>query len=131
MPPRARTAGTPAAASRSTGVFARLKAEAGKGQPPVVPYVIDDVEPAIVIQAPTDTETQIGLAEVFDANGDFNIRDARRILELICGDSFPAVWELFRKEHISVMVQLIIDMSAHFGPTLTGDVPETANATPA
>lgn len=120
--PRSKAAAkTAGATAKQTGVFARLKAEAERSQPAPEPYVIDDADPPIVITAPTDTETQIGLAELFGSAGEFDIKDARRILELVCGDSFPAVWELFRREHVSVMVALIADMSAHFGPSLNAE----------
>lgn len=102
-------------APRPTGVFARLKAEAEEDRSePLEPYVLDDVDPPIIIEAPDDSERQLALAELFDSQGGFEVRDARRILQLVCGDAFDRVWELVRHEHISVLVKLIDDMGSHF-----------------
>lgn len=127
MPPRPRTAVKAAARvaiapkpAAKKGVFARLKAEAGKEQATVEPYVIDDVEPPIVITAPTETERQLGIAELFGSEGEFEVKDARRILELVCGDAFEQVWELVRREHVSVMLALITDMGQHFQAAISG-----------
>lgn len=99
---------------KPTGVFARLKAEAEADLPPVEPYVIDDVDPPIVIPPPDDADTQLELSELFGEDGEFQMRDARRILRLICGDAFDRVMEQFGKEHITVLLRLIGDMGRHF-----------------
>lgn len=119
--PRKRTTrpATKRTSAKPTGTFARLRAEAAKGQPAAEPYVIDDVTPPIVIEAPATTEQQIGLSQLFTSEGDFELRDARRILELICGDAFEAVWELLRKEHISVLTQFIAELAEHFGASIS------------
>lgn len=126
MPARQKTAASPTRAVRPvkattqpTGTFARIKAEADKQrldeQGPPAPYVIDDVDPPIVIQPPEDTERQLELAEMFDAGtGAFRAADARRILTLICGDEFDRVWDMVRHEHITVLMALIDDMGTHF-----------------
>lgn len=116
MPARPKTAKKAAAAVKPrTGTFARLQAKAKEGTPEVPPYVIDDVNPPIVIELPDTIEQQVGLADLFTMEGDFRIGDARRILELICGDAFPRVWELMRREHITVLVAFIHELGEHFG----------------
>jgi len=94
--------------------FAELRAEALKNRTPTAPYVLDDLDPPVEITAPTDLERTIGLAEVVSPTGEFAYRDARRILELFCGDAFPRVWELCRKEETAVMVALVNDILTHF-----------------
>lgn len=116
MPARPRTARAAAVAVQPpVGLFARLRAQADKQRTPLEPYVINDVDPPILIEQPATTEQQIGLAELFDNTGDFMLKDARRVLELICGESFPAVWELMRREHISVLVGFIQELGLYFG----------------
>lgn len=120
MPTRPKTAGkaaqavTTRPAPQPGGVFARLKAEAEKGRPPVEPYVIDDVDPPIVIAPPGDAESQFAFADLFAEDGSFAMKDVHRVLQLICGDAFDRVWQLVRKEHISVTLALIDDMGRHF-----------------
>lgn len=118
MPP-ARRSSAPAAAQ--PGVFARLKAQAEKDLPEVPPYVIDDVEPPIVIQAPTSTEQQIEIHQLFGNDGTFHVRDAELVLRALCGEAFPRVWEQFRREHVKVLIALIADMGDHFGELLQGN----------
>lgn len=141
MPPRARTTTKTSprtapkpSAPKSSGTFARLMAEAAKMRTNVEPYVIDDVEPPIVITPPDSVEEQIELAELFRFQGGFAIADARRVLQLVCGEAFPRVWELFRGEHISVLVALVQDITDHFGPIMTmpgaDDFPGGSGASP-
>ncbi len=108
--------------------FAELRAEALKGRAPTAPFVIEDVTPPIESTAPTDLERTIGLSEVVSPTGEFAYKDARRILELFCGDSFGRVWELCRREHTSVMTGLINALLDHFKADLDdvqgiGEVP--------
>lgn len=142
MPARPKTA---AAAARNvtvkakpTGTFARLKAEADADRPQVEPYVLDDVDPPIVITPPEDAERQMELAELFGEQGQFRMSDARRVLRNICGDEFDRVWELVRGEHISVLLALIDDMGQHFAAqgspadnVTEADFPGGSSASPA
>lgn len=133
MPPTKRAPAKAAAARQAPqGRFARLRAEAAKNRAPIEPYVIDDVEPPITITAPDDVERQIGILEMLGPDGDqFQVSDARRVLELLCGEEFPRVWELVRKEHISVLMELIADMGEHFGPALEAGMASAPGGSPA
>lgn len=95
------------------GTFARLRAKAAEDEQ-IEPYLIEDVDPPIEIAAPETAEQQLELAALFDNEGTFRVADAKRILSLICGDSFDAVWELFRREKVTVLIGLIQDMGRHF-----------------
>jgi hypothetical protein len=120
MPARPKTAASAArtvavkAKPKPGGVFARLKAEAAADRPAVEPYVIDDVEPPIVIHPPDDAESQLAAADLFNSDGSFQMKDARRVVQLLCGDAYERVWELVRREHVSVLLALIDDMGRHF-----------------
>lgn len=98
---------------KPVGTFARLRAEAAKatGAKPVEPYVLTQ---DVVIPAPETAEQQDAIMNIA-GEGAFLLKDAKRLLEVTCGDQFPAVWELVRHEHVAVMFQLIQDMAAHFG----------------
>ena len=104
----------PATSGAGSGTFARLKAKAAEQRPDIEPYVIDDVDPPIAIYPPEDADTQLEIAELFGSDGRFLIKDARRVLKLICGDAFDDVWELVGKEHITVLLSLIAEMGDHF-----------------
>lgn len=107
----------PSQTAPKQGVFARIKAEAeaDRGDEPVIePYVIDDVEPPIIVGAPETSEQITALGEMLSNDGKFTTLDARRVLAAICGAGFPAMWELVRHEHISVLLALIKDMGEHF-----------------
>lgn len=116
MPPRTRTQSRPAPkkAKPQHGLFERLRAEAAAAAPEVEPYVISDVEPPIVIEVPDSAEQQLALAAMFDNDGNFRLADAKAVLETVCGDAFPDVWELVRGEKLPVLLALIQDMSEHF-----------------
>lgn len=119
MPPArpktaAKAASRVAVKPKPGGVFARLKEQAAKDAPELEPYVIDDVEPPIVIEAPTDSAVQLEIAELFGEDGGFAMKDARKIIRLLAGDAFDRVMEVFGREHISVLLALIDDMGRHF-----------------
>lgn len=103
------------AKAKPQGTFARLRAEALQDALEIEPYVINDVEPPIVIEAPDTVEQQMALLEMFDNEGQFRIADARRVLETVCGESFDRVWELLRAEKLPVMLRFIQEVGAHFG----------------
>jgi hypothetical protein len=128
--PVAKTARSRPLRQSSGGLFERLRAEAVKSLPPIEPYIIRDVDPPISIAPPSSTEQQIALANLFTRTGEFQVRDARNVLEAICGETFPRVWDLVRKEHINVLVAFIQDMSEHFSGELPdeGDFPGGSEA---
>lgn len=115
MPPRTRnTAKPPAKAAAKVGTFARLRLQALADAPEIEPYVIDDVTPPISIPAPETVEQQLALMEVISSEGKFRIADGRRILTIVCGDQFDAVWTLVKGEKLAVLLAFIDDMSRHF-----------------
>lgn len=80
-------------------------------------YVINDVSPPIVIGPPSPAAAR-ALRRV--AAGAASPADARRCLEAVCGDQFDRVWGLVGREHVSVLVALLLDMAAHFGGRVRG-----------
>lgn len=136
MPPRQKKTAKPTEPAvredQPQGVFARLQAQADERRVEVEPYVINDIDPPIVIQPPNSIEQQIGLSELFSSQGEFRTRDARRVLQLICGDSFTTLWPHIKGKHISFLVALIRDMGEHFGGYLRnwddGDLPGGSKA---
>lgn len=110
---------SPKAAPKPQGRFARIKAEAAadRGDAVIEPYVIDDVDPPIVIESPETADQITVMGEMLSNEGRFTPGDARRVLQAICGDTddtFDRLWDLVRHEHISVLVALIHDMGEHF-----------------
>ncbi|GEL19363.1 hypothetical protein [Pseudonocardia asaccharolytica] len=68
-------------------------------------FVLKAGDERIVIEPP-DGETVVLLDEA---------TTGRRVLELICGDQFGAVWELVRHRHSGVLNKLARDIAKHFG----------------
>jgi hypothetical protein len=117
MPPTTRRSPRAAAkppAKPQRGLFERLRAEAMQEVPEIEPYVISDVEPPIVIEAPDTAEQQLALLAMFDNEGSFQLADAKAVLATVCGDAFPRVWELCRHEKLPVLLALIKEMGEHF-----------------
>lgn len=115
MPARPRTAAKAAAkVAVKPSTWARLKAQALADQPEFEPYPLDAVDPPILIPAPETVEQQVALMEMFTSEGQFRIADARRILHVVCGDRFDAVWAVVRGEKMPVLLALIEDISRHF-----------------
>lgn len=94
--------------------FADLVAKAEANRKTLPPYVIDDVDPPIVITQWDDLERTSGLQELVDEQGKFDPKHWRRILQLFCGDQYDRVWELFRRQHASIRQILIDDLIRHF-----------------
>lgn len=94
--------------------FADFEAEAYEGREPTPPFVIDDVDPPISIESPAVLEVQIELSEMVGPNLEYDASDTRRILELMCGDAFPAVWELVRRKHPRVFNAMAGALLEHF-----------------
>lgn len=106
--------------------FSDLKAEALAKVDPKPPFVLelDDDEP-IEITRWDDLERDIGLSELIGPNGEFLKKDQRKILQFFCGDAFDRVWELCRREHSTVMTELVNQLILHFKDDLD---PDAANA---
>jgi hypothetical protein len=138
MPPHARAAakaGALAAPPQQLGTFARLRAQAARDLPTIEAYVLDDVDPPIEIGPPDTLEQQITIQRLFDRDGNFALADAGEVLEVLCGEAFPRVWDLLRNEHVRVSIGLIQDIGRHFEPLMArlieaGDFPGGSGASP-
>lgn len=112
---KARTSAARRQAAKPKGTWARLQAEAAKETAvEFEPYSIEDVDPPILIQPPDTNEQMFAMQELFDNEGAFQLADAKRVLQVICGDSFDEVWELVRRQKLPLLVALIKDISQHF-----------------
>lgn len=79
---------------------ARKRAEAEGRKPPAPPgpFVIDDVQPPIVITMPDTLERQLALAELIDPHGSFSANQALPLLRALCGPAFGRVWSLIKDD---------------------------------
>lgn len=116
---------------RKSYSFTKYKAEAAKDRTPTEPFVIDDVEPPIEIQPPTTLEQQVELNELIGPDGEFEMRNVRKILAAFCGPAFPRLWELLRKEHADVFAAVANDMIAHFKEDLDTEAANAPGGSPA
>lgn len=101
----------------------RAVAEGRRPRPAVEPFVIDDVEPPIVIKPPDEKTTliiseQIGMLSAgLDPN--MSIQRILPLLRAFCGSEFPRVWALLptegATEAIYVLMQAFMD---HFEAAL-------------
>jgi hypothetical protein len=68
---------------------------AGAGRPRVKlePYIIDDVQPPIVIEPPDDKRLLV-IAECLGPDLQFAAQRTLPLLRALCGDQFPRVWQL-------------------------------------
>jgi hypothetical protein len=76
----------------------RAKAQGKQEQPEIEPFVMDDVEPPIVITAPDTLERQLVIAEMISPGGDFSAGQALPLLKALCGPAFPRVWALIKDD---------------------------------
>jgi hypothetical protein len=116
--------------------FAKLREEATKKAagraptPEVEPFVLEDVEPPIVITAPDTVERMLVVAEMIGPNGEFHISNALPLLRAMCGDQFGRVWMLVRDDKDpETLLGLLQAMVDHFTKqaTLLRDVKEAAD----
>lgn len=99
---------TPTAArpkKAKTYKFATIRAEAEKTQgeqkpkPEIAPFVIDDIEPHIVITVPDTLERQMIIAEImYNTQGVPDVSQGLPLLRALCGSSFPRVWSLVKND---------------------------------
>jgi len=86
--------------------FAALRAEAARAserdgtdyEPKVPPFIIDDVQPPIVITAPDTLERQLVIAEMISDDGSFGASQALPLLRALCGPAFSRVWPLIKDD---------------------------------
>lgn len=116
--------------------FSKFREEAakkakGRAKPPEIdPFVIDDVEPHIIITAPDTVERQLVIAEMIGPNGEFHINNALPLLRAMCGDQFGRVWMLVRDDKDpGTLLALIQALVEHFTAQAAalGDVVEAAD----
>lgn len=72
----------------------------------IEPFVLDAGDTQIVIQPPTG-ETLMQISET-------PIMEGRRLLQLIAGEQFDAVWDIVKNEQGGVLVRLLEDLGTHF-----------------
>jgi hypothetical protein len=116
---------TPVKAAAKTFKFAVLKKEAlakAEGREPrklPPPFVIDDVEPPIVITAPDTVERQMVIAEMIGPNMQFHPAAALPLLRALCGPAFPRVWSLIKDDtEPDLTVLMIQSILQHFKESL-------------
>jgi hypothetical protein len=72
----------------------------------ITPFVLDTGETQIVIAPPTG-EAVLDLTEA-------TIFEGRRVLMMMCGQQFEAVWDVVKDENGEVLVALLADLAGHF-----------------
>lgn len=114
------------AKQRKTHKWADFQKEAdrraeGRGdskRPSVEPFVIDDVQPPIVIPPPDEKTTlviseQIGLLSTDLLDPKVSIQRVLPLLRAFCGDQFPRIWALLptegTTEAVYVLMQALMD----------------------
>lgn len=87
----------------------------------VAPFVIDDVQPPIVITEPDTLERQIIIADYVGQwqRGDWDMGNMLPLLRALCGDQFPRVWMLVKDDpDPAVLTPLVNAMFEHFREVL-------------
>jgi len=125
----------PAGAAPQTYKFAQFREEAraitavaGEPEPMYPPFVIDDVEPPIVITAPDTLERQLQIAELIGDEGtvNFTASQALPLLRALCGPAFPRVWALIRHDKDpQTAIALVQALTAHMYGAIEGEANET------
>lgn len=101
-------------AAKKPSRWSILRAEATKDYTAKEPYLFDAVDPPIEIQAPDTIEQMLALAMLMDNSGSVSERDFKPFLATFCGDSFPRVWAVLRRENYAVLAPFIQELNAHF-----------------
>jgi len=106
--------------------FATLKkqaAEKSAGRPErkkAKPFVLEDVEPPIVIEPPDDKRGLI-ISECIGPDGTFHMSQARPLLKALCGIQFGRVWQLIPDDDESaseLIAELVKAMFEHWNESL-------------
>ena len=98
-----------------------LKAEATKDYTEKEPYLFDAVEPPIEIKAPDTIEQTLAFASLLDNTGSVSERDFKDLLATICGDAFPKVWAVLKREPNVVLMPFIQELNDHFAELPAAD----------
>jgi hypothetical protein len=119
---------TAKAKQRKTHKWADFQKEAdrrtGEGgsqpRPSVEPFVIDDVEPPIVIPPPDEKTAliiaeQIGMLSLDMSDPKVSMQRILPLLRAFCGDQFPRVWALLPAENTTNAVYVVMQaLQDHF-----------------
>lgn len=106
--------------------FATLTAEAKtrmddreRERPEVPPFVLDDVDPPIIITAPDTLERILVAAEGFSQVQAGDLGAVMPLMRALCGEAFPRVWYLVREDAgPDRAVALLNALSVHFEEVL-------------
>ncbi|QWS68134.1 tail assembly chaperone [Gordonia phage VanLee] len=129
--PKKKTAAAALAeAEQAEGTYARIQREAaemrkkaGSSSQDLEPYVIDDVEPPIIIHPPS-VDGQLTIAENVGPKGEIRVSSIRTVLRALTGENFDRVYELVKDGDEFDLVALINDIRGHFKPgSGSDDVP--------
>jgi hypothetical protein len=103
--------------------WASLRDQARAEHKPREPYEFDGTEPPTPITAPDTVERVTAVAELVDRNGGFDFGSLRKLFAAVCGDGYPAVWNVVKDEPAPVLMLLINDIQEHFNtvPGAEGD----------
>lgn len=95
--------------------WAKIMDEAMSDYVPAKPYPFDFNEDNIVfISKPDTTERALALGTIIDNRGNIDVPNVRPMLEALCGEAFPYVWEVVRNLPIEVTVELVLDIQEWF-----------------
>lgn len=106
--------------------FATLTAEAKakmddrtRDRPEVPPFVLDDIQPPIVITQPDTLERILVAAEGFSSVQRGDMGAIMPLLRALCGEAFPQVWYLVRNDKgPDRAIALLTALSDHFEEVL-------------
>ncbi|WP_430332736.1 hypothetical protein [Rhodococcus sp. ACT016] len=104
---------------KKLGKFVQIEREAMADYVPREPYVIDDVEPPIVITEPVETGRIVAIISCLNqvAGGVPEELVFEPMLRAVCGDAYDRVWtELLADKHFNVTGTFIEDVRKHFAP---------------
>jgi hypothetical protein len=98
---------------------AEKKAAAREPRKEIPPFVLDDIQPPIVITAPDTLERQMIIAELMGPDGVSDPSSALPLLRALCGDQFGRVWSLMRhSKDPEILFEFIQALFDHFSEVI-------------
>lgn len=101
--------------------FSALREEAAKRsgtrepREQLAPFVLDDIQPPIVITAPDTVERQLTIVECIGRDGTFDMHNVLPLLRALCGDQFGRVWSLLKNDtQPDTLITLVQALVEHF-----------------
>lgn len=88
--------------------MATFKLDTYRAEAKVEPFELELEEGKVISIPPPTAETMMHIGET-PAN------DNRRLLQLLCGEQYEALWAAVAWEPASMVVKLVTDMVRHFG----------------